>query len=181
MRVVQQRKNDQVYPESILDSDLSTAIEISSRNSQIKLRRIREENERLEEEITSTRDRMMRAVAESSNLLKAREKEFAIETKRANKSLILDILPALDSMDAAINSGHGNENLKGIRDQLIQALSKHGLKVIESKGSRYDPFRHEVLGITDQGEDGTVHEEIQKGYLLNDEVIRSAKVIVTKR
>ncbi|MCL4314212.1 MAG: nucleotide exchange factor GrpE [Candidatus Thermoplasmatota archaeon] len=169
------------YTESILQSDLDTVKEISCRSAQVKLRRIKDYNGKLEREVLSTREKMMRAVADSNNLLKAKERELAIETRRANKSLIIDILPVLDSMDAAINSGHGGDNLKGIRDQLIQALSRHGLKAIESVGGKYDPFRHEVLGVIDQGDDGTVHEEIQKGYLLNDEVIRSAKVIVTKR
>ena len=93
---------------------------------------------------------------------------------------MMDLLQTLDAMDAAMKATD-NASVQALRDQLLSVLSRHGLKEIEAKGKKYDPFLHEVLGVSQEGDEGTVTEEIQKGYMLGDEVLRTSKVIVTKR
>ncbi len=167
--------------EDPISEELELARDLSKSKIKNQLIKERADNKRLKEELASLRDQMLRALANSDNLLKAKEKELAVERKRLNKSLISDLLPTLDSMDAAIKSGEDSETITTIRDQLITSLSRYGLKYIEAKGKRYDPFLHEVLGVSQEGEDGLIAEEVQKGYMLGDEVLRSSKVIVTKR
>uniref|UniRef100_UPI00307F2573 nucleotide exchange factor GrpE n=1 Tax=Ferroplasma sp. TaxID=2591003 RepID=UPI00307F2573 len=92
--------------------------------------------------------------------------------------LIKELLPVLDTLDAGI--AH-DQKLEPVRSQLLKVLQSNGLQVIEGKGEKYDPNLMEAVGVLDQGEDGTVLEEVQKGYTLNGNIIRTSKVIVSKR
>ncbi len=165
------------YPVS---RELELARDLNRSGAKTQLAKEKAENKRLREELDLLRDKMLRALADSDNLLKAREKELASERKRLNKSIMMDLLQTLDAMDAAMKATD-NASVQALRDQLLSVLSRHGLKEIEAKGKKYDPFLHEVLGVSQEGDEGTVTEEIQKGYMLGDEVLRTSKVIVTKR
>ena len=165
------------YPVS---RELELARDLNRSSAKTQLAKEKAENKRLREELDLLRDKMLRALADSDNLLKAREKELASERKRLNKSIMMDLLQTLDAMDAAMKATD-NASVQALRDQLLSVLSRHGLKEIEAKGKKYDPFLHEVLGVSQEGDEGTVTEEIQKGYMLGDEVLRTSKVIVTKR
>ena len=66
--------------------------------------------------------------------------------------------------------------------QLKDVLEKEGLKTVPAEGLKFDPFLHEALLVEESDkDDGTVLEEIQKGYMLNDSVIRPARVKVSKK
>ncbi len=165
------------YPVS---RELELARDLNRSSAKTQLAKEKSENKRLREELDLLRDKMLRALADSDNLMKAREKELASERKRLNKAIMMDLLQTLDAMDAAMKATE-NASVRALRDQLLSVLSRHGLKEIEAKGKKYDPFLHEVLGVSQEGDEGTVTEEIQKGYMLGDEVLRTSKVIVTKR
>lgn len=106
-----------------------------------------------------------------------------------NTDLILKLLPILDNLNLAEKkipeNLRKNENIKGllqIKIQIQDFLKNQGVKEIESLGKKFDPNLHEVVGeveIKDQ-ESGIIIEEAQKGYLLNNEVIRPAKVKISK-
>ncbi len=115
-----------------------------------------------------------------ANYIKIKDKETDQIRKNANGRLIKDFLPILDAMDAAAKVEKDN-NMIRIRDQILGILSKYGLKPIDAKGKKFDPFLHEAIGVVSDGEDGMIYEEVQKGYLFNDEVLRTSKVIVVKR
>lgn len=130
----------------------------------------------------SNRDReaLMHQIADLENLLKAKEREYNIRTKNAEKDLIRDLLPLIDSLEAGQKANDKDSNLTAFRDMILNILKKHGLNKIETIGKRFDPFKHEVVGVTDKGDEGIVQEEIQDGYMVNEDVIRTAKVIVSK-
>lgn len=136
-----------------------------------------EEAERLADERL---DRLRRGTAELDNVMKraAREKEDFV--KRASEKLVCKLLPVLDSMDQA--SKH-DEGMRVLHQQLFGILTGEGLTPIESLGKKFDPYRHEALFRVEREdlEEDTVAEEIQKGYLLGDSVIRFSKVAVAKR
>lgn len=123
---------------------------------------------------------LMHQIADLENLLKAREREFNLRTKNAEKDLIRDLLPLIDSLEAGLKAKDKDSNLSAFRDMILNILKRHGLNKIETTGKKFDPFKHEVVGVTDKGDDGIVQEEIQDGYMVNDDVIRTAKVIVSK-
>ena len=123
---------------------------------------------------------LMRCRADLDNVLKrsAREKEETL--KYASEKLICKLLPVLDSLEQAAKHDQGSNVL---HMQLLAVLSAEGLAPIEAKGRKFDPYRHEALyQVEGEGlEEGLVAEEIQKGYLFGDHVIRFSKVAVAKR
>ena len=134
-------------------------------------------------------ERLLRQVAETDNLRKrlAKEKQDAI--RYANESLIEQILPTMDSFDMAISAANSsNENTidslkKGVEMvhvQLKRTLEDTGLTEINATGEVFNPALHEALSRkeTNEAADGTVIEQIRKGYQLNERLVRPASVIV---
>ncbi len=142
-----------------------------------------------EKEANENYDRLLRTAAELENLKKrvAREKEEL--TKFANEELIKAILPFIDNLERAVNHAEkvvdAGVLIEGVRltlQQLLQSLSKFGLSTFESVGKPFDPAFHEAMLVveSDKHEPNQVVEEFQKGYILNDRVIRPAMVSVSK-
>lgn len=134
-------------------------------------------------------ERLLRQVAETDNLRKrlAKEKQDAI--RYANESLIEKLLPTMDSFDMAISAANlTNENTidslkKGVEMvhvQLKRTLEETGLTEINATGEIFNPALHEALSRKETNEeaDGTVIEQIRKGYQLNERLVRPASVIV---
>ncbi len=120
----------------------------------------------------------LRQRSEMENYSKYKEREIENIRKNASSELIKELLPVLDTLDAGILH---DKKLEPVKTQIIRVLNSYGLKEIDSKGNKYDPNLEEAIGVSDQGEDGTVIEVVQKGYTLNGDVIRTSKVIVSKR
>ena len=133
------------------------------------------------EELTDTLKRLQ---AEFENFSKRTEKEKTEFVKYAHADIVTSILPVLDSFELALrNSGDHEKFVQGIKmiyAQLYSLLESEGLKPISAEGQQFDPYRHEVLmkGESDKSE-GTILEEFQKGYMLNDRVIRHSKVKIS--
>jgi molecular chaperone GrpE len=125
-------------------------------------------------------DQLVRCRADLDNLMKRSAKEKDDYARYAAERLIARLLPVLDSLEAAAKHDEGAGHLYR---QLLDVLGSEGLKPIVALGRKYDPYQHEALYQvrTDEGEEDTVVEEIQKGYLLHSRVIRFSKVAVGKR
>jgi molecular chaperone GrpE len=134
------------------------------------------------------KDLLYRKAAEFENFKKRAENEIASVVKFANESLIGDLLPVLDdferSLKAAKTSKEFDSLFKGIEliyQKLLKGLEKRGVKSFETVGKEFNVDFHDAL-LQMPREDvapHTVLEEIEKGYTLNDKVIRHAKVIVS--
>jgi molecular chaperone GrpE len=122
----------------------------------------------------------MRCRADLDNVMKRSAREKEDNVKYASEKLVSKLLPVLDSLDVAAKH---DEGCKVLYMQLLDILSGEGLMPIETKGMKFDPYRHEALFQveTKELEEGVVAEEIQKGYLFNSHVIRFSKVAVAKR
>lgn len=125
-------------------------------------------------------DLLMRCRADLDNVIKRSAREREDNVKYASMKLVLKLLPVLDSLDVAAKH---DEGCRVLYMQLLDILSGEGLMPIEAKGMKFDPYRHEALFQveTEELEEGTVAEEIQKGYIFNSQVIRFSKVAVAKR
>ena len=131
-------------------------------------------------------DRLQRSHAEFANFRRRIEQERELQRSRATEDLVRKLLPVADDFDRAIRSVpseiDGNPWIEGIRlveRKLWRALEGEGISVMESIGQPFDPSRHEAV-MVDEG-DGvadTVVEEFQRGYLVNDTVLRPAMVKV---
>jgi len=126
---------------------------------------------------------LQRLQAEFENFKKRNENDNAKFIKLANKELIKQLLPILDNFQLAFQNKDSKEFVKGmelIYSNFFSILEENGLKKIDCKG-KFDPYKHEVL-LTEESkqEPETILEELQSGYSLNGEVVRSAKVKVSK-
>ena len=139
-------------------------------------------------QLVETRDQLLRKAADFENFRKRmnQEKQSAIEY--ANQTLLLDIIPVIDDFERAIQAGEGStdltaflEGVKMIEKRLTGQLeAKWGLKRFNSVGEPFDPNRHEALMMEKSPDvsEAMVQEDLVKGYLLKDRVIRAAKVKV---
>lgn len=126
-----------------------------------------------------------RAQADFINYKRRQEEQGAEWLRIYGEGLIRDILPVLDSLEAAIVTRPDDQGLVTLRNQLWSVLKKHGLEEIKVIGEKFDPLLHEVveyeeLSLGEKQAGDMVSGEIQKGYMLNRKVLRVAKVKVTK-
>lgn len=134
-------------------------------------------------------DRFLRAQAELENYKKRVEREKSTLVKYGNEEFIKAILPIIDNLERALDHTPGEnpdglmEGIKITLNQLLQVLEKFGVTPIASVGEPFDPSKHEAMmqvESTDH-EPNTVVSELQKGYFLNDRLIRPAMVSVARR
>ena len=138
---------------------------------------LEEKNQKIEE-LTDTLKRLQ---AEFENYKKWINKERIELVKYAHADLIAKILPVLDSFEMALKSISNKEKfiegIKMIYAQLYSILEAEGLKPMKSVGEKFDPYKHEVLMKEESNKpQETILEEFQKGYMLNDKVLRFSKV-----
>lgn len=136
--------------------------------------------------IAELTDTLQRTQAEFENYKKRVDKEKGEFVKYAKAELIQKILPTLDTFEIALKSISDKEKfVKGmemIYAQLFSTLESEGLKPIESLGKKFDPYLHEVmLKEKSDKDEGMVLEELQKGYMLNDKVLRHSKVKISEK
>ncbi|MEM5793366.1 MAG: nucleotide exchange factor GrpE [Candidatus Aenigmatarchaeota archaeon] len=139
------------------------------------------EEERKKSEMYLEQYKYLKADFENFRKISEREKEEIV--KSANKKIIEDLLEILDDLDSAIGKINGKE-LEGlvlIRSKLLKILGNYGLKEIECVGKKFDPYYHEVM-LTEKSEkeDGIILQELQKGYMLGNKVIRHSKVKISR-
>lgn len=150
-----------------------------------------DEDGNVEEELPNDDDneykeKYQRLLADFTNFKKREEKARADFKKFASSNLIEELLPVLDNFDRALKDQDEEDSfVKGImmtRDSLWKVLEKEGLEEIESDGVEFDPNFHHAFQ-TEENEDfksNYIIETYQKGYKLNDRVIRPSMVKVAK-
>jgi molecular chaperone GrpE len=145
----------------------------------------------LSEELEATRrdrdkylDALRRLKAEFENSRKRQERERIRVLSMASERLVQELLPVLDNLDRALEAGGDiREGVQATRDQLAEVLGDEGLLPVASDGQAFDPNVHEaVMGqVSEEHEEGTIIQTLQRGYLLNGKPIRTAKVVVAKQ
>ena len=136
--------------------------------------------------VTELTETVQRVQADFENYKKRTEKDKEEFVKYACQNIVLDLLPILDHFELALKHTKDKEEfVKGIElvySNFIDMLGKKGLKPINALTKEFDPVMHEALMQEKSKEKpGIVIEEFQKGYLINDKVIRPTKVKVAKR
>lgn len=135
-------------------------------------------------------DRLLRVQADFENSRKRLQKESAERIRYANERLIKEVLIVADNLERAIESAKESQDIQKVREgievvqkSLKKILQDHGVVLIETKGQSFDPHRHEAIGEieSDSVPEGTVVEEIQKGYHIHDRVVRPSIVKVAKK
>jgi len=144
--------------------------------------------EMLKEELSLANDKYLRLYAEFDNFRRRTIKEREEARKMEGKDLMAALLPVLDDFERALRSMENatdvapvKEGVELIQNKLKNTLTQKGLKPMESIGNPFDVELHEAItNIPAPSEEwkGKVIDEMEKGYYLNDKVVRFAKVIV---
>lgn len=129
-------------------------------------------------------DTLLRQKADFENARKRLDRERSRVLEAASEKLVRELLPVLDNLDRALESGGDiRGGVQATREQLADVLANEGLLPISSDGQPFDPNVHEaVMGQpSEEHEEGTIIQTFQKGYLLNGRAVRPAKVVVAKQ
>ena len=147
----------------------------------------KKKSSKLEEKIAELEDARMRQLAEFENFRKRSEKEKSQMFEVGAKSVVEKILPVIDNFERGLASMPEEEKGKPFADgielvykQMLGALDEIGVKPIEAVGQEFDPnFHNAVMTVESEDmESGTVAEELQKGYMYQDSVVRHSMVKV---
>jgi molecular chaperone GrpE len=134
------------------------------------------------------KDQLLRKAAEFENYKRRTEAEYASLIRSASEGLLLALLPVVDDFDRTLKAARGNTDadplLRGIelvRAKLAKVLEAQGCSAFDSAGKPFDVNLHDALLSLPRADvpPHTVIEEVEKGYMLNDRVLRHAKVVVS--
>ncbi len=143
----------------------------------------------LEKELEEQKLKYVRLYADFDNFRKQSNKQRLEYMQTAGKDVIVGLLEILDDMERAEKMINGSDNIDAIRQGLDLVFHKFrtylhakGLKEMESVGKDFDPELHEAISeVPVPGSEGKVIDQVEKGYLLNEKIIRFAKVVVGKQ
>ena len=126
--------------------------------------------------------------AEFENFRRRTNKEHLELISSANSNLLKDLVPVLDDFERAITNNETSEDIASVKEGFLLIYNKYkgileskGVKPITAKGEIFNSDIHEAIvnvPVEDESQKGTVIEDIEKGYYLNDKVIRFSKVVV---
>lgn len=141
------------------------------------------------ESLAEWEDKFLRLAADYDNYKKRSAREFGELIQNANEALIGQLIPIVDNFERALDAATSSEDLtsfhRGIEmiyQQLRKILEQQGVKEIAALNEPFDPNVHEALMVIEKEDmpPEMVVEEIEKGYMLNDKVLRPSKVAVSK-
>ncbi len=133
-------------------------------------------------------DRLLRTQADFDNYRKRVQKEQVYQLKYGAENALREILPVVDNIERALASARKhaepNSHIEGlglILSQFLEILGRLGVKPIETVGQPFDPNKHDALLRVHKPDlpEGTVVEEVRKGYYLHDKILRPAQVTVS--
>ena len=144
--------------------------------------------EALKAERNALQDRLLRTAAEFDNYRKRIDRERRDQSESAASSMLAEILPVVDNLERALQAPSGPEaagyraGVELILRQLADLLRKRGVTPIDVVGADFDPRFHQAVSqeTSDAHRDGEVMEELQRGYMLGDRLLRPAMVKVAK-
>ena len=138
-------------------------------------------------QIDELEDRLLRLTAEYDNFRKRSQREKTEARQFANQHLLEKQLPVLDNFEMALTAAKDadpaiRDGVQMIYDQFVGVLKDAGVEPIDAEGEPFDPNIHEAISQqeTTDVEEGTVVQQVQRGYKLNDRLVRPARVIVAK-
>ncbi len=182
-------EEDKIDNEELGNSN-SSSDEIDSEFTitQEQFAQLEEELAKEKEEKDKYIDRLQRLQAEFSNYRKRVIKDKERLADQATKSLIVELLPIVDNFERALITAQKDEEaslLEGvelIHRQIINLLKKQGVTEVKTVGEEFDPNVHEAVmkELSEEYDSDIVTEELQKGYLFNEDIIRAAMVKVSE-
>jgi len=195
------RPKDNTIENSPLEVDIETETTVSDQSEATEVNAPEPEVDELQAarlllqealaEAANQQEEALRIRAEMDNLRKRNARDMDRARKFALERIMGDLLNVTDSLERGLQAADGDEltvehlvegtslTLKSLQ----QVLEKHGLVEIDPLGERFDPEHHEALSMvpTDEQEPETVVTVVQKGYVLNERLLRPARVLVAQK
>ena len=148
----------------------------------------------LKSKLKDAEDKLLRSLADNDNLRKRHDKEIEDNSKYAIKNLSYSLLNVADNLQRALESIPNSEandldnnviknliiGIKAVEKELIDSLEKHGVTKFDSINQKFNPEIHQAVSkIHNEKADGTIVEEMQKGFKIGDRLLRPAMVVVS--
>ena len=181
-------ENEETLKDELVEETEGTATEEATPSEEAVEEEEKDPLEKAQDEIAELKDKYLRSVAEFDNYRKRTLKERAELILNGGEKVLSAILPVVDDMERAIENGAKTDDPQVIREgmelifhKLIKVLEAQGVSTIETENADFDTDVHEAVAmVPGMGDDkkGKVIDCLQKGYKLNDKVIRHAKVAV---
>jgi molecular chaperone GrpE len=179
---IKPKEDDTINPEKE-NSEIKESAEAAAQPNDKRI-------EELENEVADLKDKLLRRAAEFENYKRRTENDQLNLLKYAAESFIIRLLPVIDDFERSLQHIDSSRDvdsimtgLKLIYDKLMKVLDEQGVKKIESLGQPFDVNFHEALmqrKADDNVAPHTVLDELEKGYMYKDRVIRHAKVVVSE-
>ena len=141
----------------------------------------------LEQELAALREERLRERADTENQRRRMQRELEQARRFANERLLSDLLPVLDSLERGLEAGGSDvarlrEGVELTLKQLLKVAADNGLDVVDPTGQAFDPQRHEAMSAVPTADrpPNEVVQVFQKGYVLNERLLRPALVVVSR-
>ncbi len=150
--------------------------------------------EELKSKLNNVEDKLLRSLADNDNLRKRHDKEIEDNSKYAIKNLSYSLLNVADNLQRALESANKAETggvddnvvknlvigIKAVEKELIDSLEKHGVTKFDSINQKFNPEIHQAVSkIHNEKAEGTVVEEMQKGFKIGERLLRPSMVVVS--
>lgn len=190
-RMSEEQKKEAQTPEDEVKKEAGSAeaTETPEEDSAPEAEKTEEKSEeKTEEKADDGNEKYVRLMAEFQNYKKRVAKEKNDIREYATEKLVMELLPVLDNFERALAASAEDDpagyakGMELIFTQMVTELQKSGLTEVEAEGQDFDPTKHNAV-MTEENEElesGKVSKVLQKGYALNDKVIRPSMVAVTK-
>ena len=149
---------------------------------------LRQELDQALDEAKEHHERYLRTLADMENLRKRTQREKEDLSKFANENILKEILPVIDNLERAVEHAENNESAEGLLEgvrmtltQFSQVLERFGVEPVDAMGQMFDPALHQAMGQMESDQPvNTVVQQMQKGYQLNQRLLRPAFVMIAK-
>ena len=176
-------------PENVNESEVQDPVaQTAEPREDVESRAAADEIAALRQEKDSLQDRLLRTAAEFDNYRKRIDRERRDLSEFAAADVLLELLPILDNFERALQAPASpdadmfRKGIELIHRQMLDLLRKRGVKPIEALGSDFNPNFHQAVihEASDTHREGEVMQELQRGYMLGDRLLRPAMVKVAK-
>ncbi len=185
------KKNDKNKDaEETNDVDIDSAIDsLHTDEENPVIAELRNQLELAQNQANASQDQYLRTMADMDNLRKRTQREKEDSAKFANENILRDILPVIDNLERAVEHVEQSQDCSGLLEgvqmtltQFGQLLTSFGVTSVDAVGQPFDPAYHQAMGQMESAEHpaNTVVQQMQKGYQLNNRLLRPSFVMLAK-
>ena len=148
-----------------------------------KTNSLKKEIKKLKTDLKDRDDKILRSIADFQNYQKRMEKELQSKENETKKKYISELLDLTELLKKAFEDENPKEGLKLMINNIENFFEKENIKYINCVGSKFDHNLHHAVTTIEKEdcEDETIVEEVKKGYMINDKILRPSQVIVAKK